>query len=415
MHRVVVTGAGVVAPNGLSVEEFSANLFAGGNFIKEAPKNGFEDLKFTSYAPITNFSDEAVESSYLASLSRFVKISVSAMNAAAQGALLTQISDKTSYRKGVFFSSAVGGTPEFQRFYEISSNHGEKIPSVVDQINFYDSVFLNYPPNYIADKFNFNGPVTTLTTGCTAGLDSFGMAYDMIKHGELDLVIASAGEAPISGLAYSTLDAIGSLAVCPECPEKASRPFDLNRNGFVLGEGAAAFVLENLESAIERGANILAEVEGFSTANNAYHMSDLQPDSLSMVRVIEDALYDASVSTQEIDYINAHGSSTFQNDLFEANSFKKVFGDTLKRIHISSTKGAIGHSLSSTSLIGVLTAIVAIREKNSPPTINLEILDSSCDLRYSLSKYSREKIINHALVCASGFGGIHSAAVVSRI
>ena len=223
--------------------------------------------------------------------------------------------------------------------------------------------------------------------------------------------MTAAAEAPLSGLAYATLDVIGSLAVGDWPPERASRPFDARRGGFVLGEGAAAVVLENRESAIARGARIYGEVLGYSSQNNARHMTDLSPDGAAMASVLRGVFEVAGADPHLIDYVNAHGSSTPQNDVFETQALKDVLGEHAYRIPVSSTKSMIGHSLSAASLTGVIATIGALETGTVPPTINYEFPDPECDLDYVPNQPRRHQV-GTALVMASGFGGIHSGALL---
>ncbi len=252
-----------------------------------------------------------------------------------------------------------------------------------------------------------------MTTGCTAGIDALGLGFDLVRHGDLSLVISAAAEAPLSGISYATLDVIGSLAVGDWPAERASRPFDARRGGFVLGEGAAAVVLEDLDHALARGARIYGEVLGYASLNNAQHMTDLAPDGAAMAAVLRRLIDDAGVPAETVDYVNAHGSSTSQNDLFETQALKTVLGGHAYRIPVSSTKSMIGHSLSAASLTGVIATIGAIQSGMVPPTANYEFPDPDCDLDY-VPNVPREHHVGGALVMASGFGGIHSAALLRR-
>lgn len=418
-RRVVVAGIGVVAPNGIGVEQFWRGSVSGRSRLRPEPLMAELGLKSRSHCPIEDFDladhHDAETAAELAALSRFVQLSVTATALAARDGALDR-SDFDRDRAGVVFSSAIGGTPEFQKAYEVYSDRGATaLRPFPEDLPFYDSVFLNYTAAWTARRFGLRGSCTTLTTGCTAGIDSLGLAFDQIRYGDLDLAVAAAGEAPLSGLAYATLDVIGSLAVVDGPPETASRPFDATRGGFVLGEGAAAVVLEEYEHARARGARIYAEVNGFASANNAFHMSDLAPDGRAMAAVITRSLADAQVPPERIDYVNAHGSSTPQNDVFETQALKQVLGEEhARRTPISSTKSMIGHSLSSASLVGAIAAIGALRHAVVPPTANLTTPDPKCDLDY-VPTTARAHDVRTALVSASGFGGIHSCAVLSRV
>jgi 3-oxoacyl-(acyl-carrier-protein) synthase len=238
-----------------------------------------------------------------------------------------------------------------------------------------------------------------------------GLAFDLVRTGELDIAVGGAAEAPLCGISYATLDIIGALARVDCAPEHASRPFDARRGGFVLSEGAATLVLEDMEHALRRGTHIYGEVVACASLNNAYHMNDLASDGDAMAAVITRCLETSGVDPTTIDYINAHGSSTAQNDIFETHAFKTVFGEGAYEIPISSTKSMIGHSLSSASLVAVIATLGAMRLGMIPPTINYEEPDPECDLDY-VPNHARPAQVDTALVTASGFGGIHSCAVL---
>ncbi|MGV4924103.1 alpha/beta fold hydrolase [Streptomyces sp. BHT-5-2] len=418
MKRVVITGIGIICPSGSGAREFWHHNTAGTTFVRHEPAMARLGMKGSSHAPIQDFDLAAHHTEddvrTLSQLSRFVQLSVSAGAMAARDGGLEGATFRPE-RAGVVFSSAIGGTPEFQVAYEQYSNDGtQPLVPFPEAHPFYDSVFLNYAPSWLSERYKLHGPCSTLTTGCTAGIDALGLAFDQVRWGDADIVLAASGEAPLSGLAYATLDVIGSLAVVNGPPETASRPFDARRGGFVLGEAAAALVVEEYEHAVARGATVYAEVLGFSSANNAFHMSDLASDGAAMATVLSGALDDAQVSPEDIDYVNAHGSSTPQNDVFETQALKTALGQAhAARTPISSTKSMIGHSLSSASMVGVIATIGALRHSVVPPTANYEVPDPACDLDYVPNK-PRVHDARTALVSASGFGGIHSCAVLRR-
>jgi 3-oxoacyl-(acyl-carrier-protein) synthase len=415
----VITGVGIVAPSGAGTEEFWRTNVAGRSFTRYEPLMAEIGMRSRVVASIPDFrladhhTPEHVAE--LAPLSRFVQLATTAGAMAARDrGLATADLDRT--RAGVVFSSAIGGTPEFQQTYEELSDAGaHPVRALPEEARFYDSVFLNYPPAWVARVFGLRGLCTSLTTGCTAGIDALGLGFDLVRQGDLDVCVAGSGEAPLSGLAYATLDIIGSLAVVDGPPEQASRPFDATRGGFVLSEAGAAVVLEEYEHALARGADIYGEVLGYASLNNAFHMTDLAPDGQAMAAVMRRTMGIAGVTPDEIDYINAHGSSTPQNDLFETRAFKDVLGtERAHEIPISSTKSMIGHSLASASLVGTVAALGALRYAVVPPTINYRVPDPECDLDY-VPNQARAHDVRTALVTASGFGGIHSAAVLRRV
>lgn len=391
MNRVVVTGIGIIAPSGVGKEEFWRNNTAGAGFLSREPKMEEMGIRSRVVSRVAGWAvadhHEPAEAASLSRLSRFAQFGVTVGGMAARDAGLRPVGengqdggaeagDVDYERAGVVFSSAIGGTPEFQDTYEELSDRGaHPVDPFPEESCFYDSVFLNYAPAWTARTFGLRGPCTSLTTGCTAGIDAMGLGFDLVRHGDLSLVVTAAAEAPLSGISYATLDIIGSLAVGDWPPERASRPFDARRGGFVLGEGAAAVVLEALDHAIARRARIYGEVLGYASLNNARHMTDLAPDGAAMAAVLRRLIDDADLPVHIVDYVNAHGSSTDQNDLFETQALKTVLGGHAYRIPVSSTKSMIGHSLSAASLTGVIATIGAIRSGMVPPTANYEFPD----------------------------------------
>jgi 3-oxoacyl-(acyl-carrier-protein) synthase len=417
MRRVVITGLGIVVPSGIGVEEFWRNSNAGRSYVRHEPTMVELGLQSHVVASVDHFAladqhpPEVVAE--LEGLSRFTQFGVTAGSMALADAGLPE-GRVGSDRAGVIASSAIAGTPEFQDTYQRLSDGGQ-VPCrpLPPDSRLYDAVFANFTPAWLARRWDLRGPCTALTTGCTAGIDALGLGYDLVRHGELDVALTGAAEAPLCGISYATLDIIGSLAVSDGPPNQASRPFDARRSGFVISEGAAALVLEELEHARRRGARIYAELLGYASLNNANHMTDLAPDGAAMAAVIRQSLAGAGVEPDAIDYINAHGSSTPQNDVFETRAFKTVFGERASAIPISSTKSMIGHPLSPASLVGVIASIGAMELQTVPPTINYEFPDPDCDLDYVPNR-ARAHTVRTALVTASGFGGIHSCAVVAQ-
>ncbi|PXX71553.1 act minimal PKS ketosynthase (KS/KS alpha)/minimal PKS ketosynthase (KS/KS alpha) [Nocardia tenerifensis] len=416
--RAVITGIGVVAPNGQEPEEFWDNVMRGEVRIEDEPLMTALGLRCHGVARVDDFDLADTwsprEADELAGLGRFVQLGATAARKAMEDSGLPAAGADLCGGAAIF-ASAVGGAPEMQEMYERATVNS--LPPILPRRMSpatYDSIFLDYVPGLLAERYGLNGMTTTLTTGCTAGLDALGLAFDLVRNGEAPFVLAGAGESPLNGLSYATLDVIGCLSRAEGPVERASRPFDIGRAGFVISEGAAFVVLEERAHALARGAHIYAEVRGFGSTSNAKHMTDLDSTGASMVRTIDAALADCGVDRAAIDYINAHGSSTPQNDLFETNAFKTVFGPRAYQIPISSLKSMIGHSLSSASLMAVIATLGAIDRQTVPPTANYREPDPECDLDYVVDA-ARPATVETAMVVASGFGGIHSAAVLERV
>lgn len=418
MKRVVITGIGVIAPLGIGKEQFWKNAIRGESFLTADPEMEAMGIKSKVLCRVTDFDlsqhSSGAEFEHLVEQDRVVQFGVCSGTMAWEDSAI-DLNREDPERLGTIYSSAIGGTPYIQKIYEQCTNRGtEEISYVQTGENFYNAGMFNYSAALLARKYNFQGHCTSLSTGCTAGLDALGLSFELIQSGEMDVMVAGATEAPLTSLTYATLDVIGSLSVADCEAEKASRPFDAKRGGFVIGEAAAVLVLEELEHALARGAHIYAEVVSYSSVSNAFHMTDLPDHGIPMAAVVKRALETGKVAPEELDYINAHGSSTPQNDVFETNAYKTVLGDWAYRVPISSTKSMIGHSLSSASLVGVVATLGAIELSTIHPTANYEIPDPICDLDY-VPNVAREQEVNTAMLTASGFGGIHSAAILRKV
>jgi len=416
MRKVVVTGIGVIAPLGIGKKEFWANALLGQSLIERDPEMVAMGIKSSVLCRVKDFNladyCSGPEFEHLDEQDRFVQFGVAAGIMAVEDAGLDPGLSPESV--GLVFSSAIGGTPGIQKIWEELSEGGAgPLSHKPTGERFYNAGMFNYPAALLARRYGFSGPCTSLSTGCTAGLDALGLSFEMIRAGEAEVMIAGASEAPLTSLTYATLDVIGSLSVVDDAPEKTSRPFDARRGGFVIGEAAAVLVLESEEHARQRGARIYAEVVSYYSVSNAFHMTDLPDHGIPMAAVVERTLALGSVQPEDLDYINAHGSSTPQNDLFETNAYKKVLGDKAYRLPISSTKSMIGHSLSSASLVGVVATLGAIELAMVHPTANYEVPDPLCDLDY-VPNQARAVDVKTAMLTASGFGGIHSAAVLRK-
>ena len=417
MKRVVITGIGIVAPSGIGKKEFWQNLMQGRSYTISDPEMEALGLNSKVVCRVTNFNladyCSGAEFESLQMQDRFVQFGVVAGQAAVEDAKLV-IEQECSESLGIVFSSCTGGTQTAQRVFEVLSDCGRQ-PLRYKPVgkNFYDSGMFNYPASLLSRKYGFQGPCVSLSTGCAAGLDTLGISYGLIQSEEAQVILTGAAEAPLVGLNYALLDVIGCLSVVDCEPEKASRPFDAMRAGFVIGEASAILVVEELEHALARGAHIYAEVIGFCSLSSAYHMVELPVHGVVMAEVIKRALHMADIRPGDIDYINTHGTSTQQNDLFDTNSFKKAFGEKAYQIPISSIKSMIGHSLSAASMVSTVATLGAIKFSVIPPTINYTFPDPECDLDY-VPNVARQKDVQTAMVTASGFGGIHTAAIFRK-
>jgi minimal PKS ketosynthase (KS/KS alpha) len=265
----------------------------------------------------------------------------------------------------------------------------------------------------VAERFGARGPVQTVSTGCTSGLDAVGYAFHTVQEGRADICIAGASDSPISPITMACFDAIKATSPNNDDPAHASRPFDNNRDGFVMGEGGAVLVLEDLEHARARGARVYCELSGYATFGNAYHMTGLTSEGLEMARAIETALDQARLDPTAIDYVNAHGSGTRQNDRHETAAVKRALGPHAYDTPMSSIKSMVGHSLGAIGAIEVVACVLAMAEQAIPPTANYETPDPECDLDY-VPRVARERKLSGVLSVGSGFGGFQSAVILTR-
>nr|AID46990.1 ketosynthase [Streptomyces globisporus] len=319
------------------------------------------------------------------------------------------------YRTGVTIGSAVGATMGLDEEYRVVSDGGR-----------LDLVDHTYAPRHLYDHFvpssfsaevawavGAEGPNTVVSTGCTSGIDSVGYAVELIREGTADVMVAGATDAPISPITMACFDAIKATTPRSDDPASASRPFDGTRSGFVLGEGSAVFVLEELTAARRRGAHMYAEIAGYASRCNAFHMTGLRPDGREMAEAIRVALDEARVNPEAIDYINAHGSGTKQNDRHETAAFKLSLGEHAYRTPVSSIKSMVGHSLGAIGSIEIAASVLAMENNVVPPTANLHTPDPECDLDY-VPLTARENTTDTVLTVGSGFGGFQSAMVLTR-
>ena len=317
---------------------------------------------------------------------------------------------------GVSIGSAVGATTSLDREYAKVSANGALW--LVDHTVAVEQLFDHFVPSSIARdvawEVGAEGPVAVISTGCTSGLDAVGHAVEMIRDGRAEVAFGGATDAPISPITVACFDAIKATSPNNDDPEHASRPFDRGRDGFVLGEGAAVFVLEELEAARRRGAHVYAEVSGFATRCNAHHMTGLRPDGREMAAAITAALGRARRGAGDIHYVNAHGSGTRQNDRHETAAIKLGLGQHAHSVPVSSIKSMIGHSLGAIGAIELAACALAIEHGVVPPTANYAEPDPECDLDY-VPNTARALVVDTVLSVGSGFGGFQSAAVLTRV
>ena len=413
-RRVAVTGLGVVAPGGVGVPGFWDLLTAGRTATRGITL--FDPAGFRSrIAAECDFDPVAcgLDPVRTERADRYVQFALaSAAEALRDSGLSLEAEDP--WRIGVSLGSAVGGTTRLERDYVAVSSAGSRWD--VDPREAGPHLHRAFSPSAlaseVAEEFEAHGPVETVSTGCTSGLDAVGYAFNMIAEGKADMFVAGASEAPISPITVACFDAIKATSARNDDPAHASRPFDANRDGFVLGEGAGVLMLEELEHARSRGARIYCEIGGFANRGNAYHMTGLTPEGLEMSEAIDRALEQARIDPSEIDYVNAHGSGTKQNDRHETAAVKRSLGNRAYEVPMSSIKSMIGHSLGAIGSIELVASALALANGVVPPTANYETPEPECDLDY-VPKTARERRLRTVLSVGSGFGGFQSAVVLT--
>lgn len=414
-RRVAIVGVGVVAPGGIGTKEFWSLLSEGRTSTRGI--TFFDPAPFRSRVAAEIDFDPAAHGltqQEIRRMDRAVQLAVVAMREAIDDSGLV-FADLDPGRLGVTIGTAVGATMGLEEEYRVVSDDGRL--HLVDHNYVVPHLYGYLVPSSFASEVAWacgaEGPVAVVSTGCTSGLDSVGHAVELIREGSVDMMIAGATDAPISPITMACFDAIKATTPRNDDAEHASRPFDATRNGFVMGEGSAMFVLEELESARRRDAVIYGEIAGFASRCNAFHMTGLRPDGAEMAEAITVALDEARMNPDEIDYINAHGSGTKQNDRHETAAFKISLGEHAYRTPISSIKSMIGHSLGAIGSLEIAASVLAIRTNVVPPTANLHTPDPECDLDY-VPLVAREWPTDAVLSVGSGFGGFQSAMVLRR-
>ncbi|MFC4587723.1 beta-ketoacyl-[acyl-carrier-protein] synthase family protein [Sphaerisporangium corydalis] len=414
-RRVVITGIGVAAPGGIGVTSFWDLLTTGRTATRAITL--FDATGFRSrIAAECDFDPGAhgLTPRQVRRMDRAAQLGVVSAREALADSGLTP-ADVPPDRLGVSIGSAVGCTMGLEQEYAVLSDGGREW--LVDPAYGVPQLYGYMIPSTIATEIAWTagaeGPVALISTGCTAGLDSVGHGYQLVKEGTACAVVAGAADAPISPITVACFDAIKATSPSNDDPAHASRPFDLDRNGFVLGEGAAVLVLEERGAALRRGAQVYAEIVGFASRSNAFHMTGLKPDGREMAEAIRDALRQARLRPEDVDYVNAHGSGTRQNDRHETAAFKSALGERAYQIPVSSIKSMIGHSLGAIGSIEVAACALAIRDNVVPPTANLHTTDPECDLDY-VPLTARERPLEVVLTVGSGFGGFQTAMLLAR-
>ncbi len=408
-RRVVITGTGLVIPQGITTEAAWGNILSGKSGIDIITRFDTSDCVVKIAGEIKDFDPlNYFEKKQAKKLDLYSQYAIVAARMAMEESGLDVTKDN-SPRIGVITGCGMGGLPAITEQHEQALARGFKKISPF----FITSAIPNMPSGHISMDFGTKGVNLTLTTACAAGTHAVGDGFRHIQYGTSDVVIAGGTEAVICQLGINGFSAMKALSTRNDEPTRASRPFDQDRDGFVMSEGAGMLVLEEYEHAKKRGAKIIAEVAGFGFSSDAYHIAAPPEDGEGAVRAMQAALDDAALSGDQIDYINAHGTSTPLNDKCETIAIRTVFGDAAEKLAVSSTKSMTGHMLGAAGGIEAVFTALSIRDQTAPPTINLDCQSPECDLDY-VPHTARQMRINAAMSNSFGFGGTNGVLVLKR-
>ena len=405
----MVTGMGAITPIGLTVGDFWTSLVDGVSGVDYLTKFDTSEYATKFAAEVKNFDpNQYIDRKLARRMDAFTQYAVAASKEAVEDSGL-EFEKEDPFRVGVIVGSGIGGFKKFEEEVRKLVKSGPKrvspflIPMMISNIS----------PGYISMIYGIKGVNYSPTSACATAAHAIGLAFHNIKYGGSDVIISGGSEAPLTHMGVAGFNAMHAISEENENPKKASRPFDATRTGFVMGEGGAIVILEELEHAKARGAKIYAEIVGAGMTADAYHITAPDPEAIGAASAMAFAIQEANLKPEEIDYINAHGTSTIHNDRMETKAIKKVFGDYAYKIAISSNKSMIGHMLGAAGAIEFIASILTIRNGIVPPTINYEHPDPECDLNYTPNK-AVKKDVRTAMSNSFGFGGHNVALVVKR-
>lgn len=407
-RRVVVTGMGALTPIGNDIESFWEGLMEGRSGAGEITQFDASEFSTRIAAEVKDFNPiDFMDRKDARRMDRFAQFAVAASQMALEDAAI-DLDQIDRDRAGVLIGSGIGGIHTFEEQCRILIERG---PGRISPF-FVPMMIPDMASGQVSIRFGLRGPNSCSVTACASGTHSLGDAYRMIAYGYADLMISGGTEAAVTPLSVGGFAAAKALTERNDEPERASRPFDAERDGFLLGEGAGILVLEELEHAKRRGARIYAEIVGYGTSGDAHHITMPAPEGEGAARAMKEALKDANLAPEAVDYINAHGTSTPYNDSFETKAIKSVFGDHAYRLAVSSTKSMTGHLLGAAGGVEAIVCVLTINRGFIPPTINYEVPDPDCDLDY-VPNEPRKARVDIALSNSFGFGG-HNAVLVFR-
>ena len=408
-RRVVVTGVGLVTPCGIGIENVWNNILSGQSGI--GPLTRFDTTKFdTKFAgEVKGFNPEDyIQPKEVKKMDLFIHYALAAAQIAVNDSGL-DMGQEDSERIGVVVGTGLGGLPTIEKYHSVLLERG---PGRITPF-FIPMLIANEAPGHIAIQHGFKGPNLCIVTACATGAHSIGEACRIIQYGDADVMVAGGSEANLTPLTVGGFNAMKALSTRNDDPQKASRPFERDRDGFVVAEGSGVIILEELEHAKKRGAKIYAEMAGYGYNGDAYHITAPCPDGDGFIRCIRMALKDAQLSPDAVGYINAHGTSTKLNDYIETVAIKEVFKEKAYRIPVSSTKSMTGHLLGAAGAIEAIFSVLSIRDQVCPPTINYENPDPECDLDF-VPNAARNHTINVVMSNSFGFGGTNSTLLFRR-
>lgn len=408
-RRVVVTGLGMISPLGLDVQSSWQAIIQGKSGVGYITHFDAKDYPVRIAAEVKGFDPtKYIELKEVKKMDRFIHFAIAATEMAIADSEL-EITPENSERIGIVIGSGMGGLPAIEYYHQILLEKGWKRVSPF----FIPMVIINLAAGQISIRYGIKGPNLAVTTACATGNHSIGEAFRMIQYGDADVMIAGGAEAVITPMAVAGFAIMRALSTRNEEPEKASRPFDADRDGFVMGEGSGILILEELEHALKRGAKIYAELVGYGMTSDAYHITAPAPEGEGGARCMKMALNDAGISPEEIDYINAHGTATKQGDELETQAIKTIFGEHAYKLSVSSTKSMTGHLLGAAGGVEAIFTILSIYENIVPPTINLDNPDPECDLDY-VPYNAKKKEIKYAMTNSFGFGGTNASLIFKK-
>ncbi|MFP5264543.1 MAG: beta-ketoacyl-ACP synthase II [Blastocatellia bacterium] len=408
-RRVVVTGIGLVCGSGNTKEEVWSNLLAGRGAIGAITRFDAAAFPVRIASEVKNFDPlKFFEKKEVKKMDVFIHFAVAAAQEAMDDSGL-RITEDNATRVGSYIGSGIGGFGVIEREHEKFLKGG---PGKISPF-FIPAAIVNLAAGQVSIRFNAKGPNSATCTACSTGAHAVGDSFKIIQRGDADAMICGGAEAAITPMGVGGFAAMRALSTRNHDAEHSSRPFDADRDGFVIGEGAGTLILEELEHAKARGAKIYAEVVGYGMSSDAFHITQPSEDGDGAVRVMTNAIKDAGVEPHEIDYINAHGTSTFYNDKLETMAIKRVFGDSAHSIPVSSTKSMMGHLLGAAGGVEAGIIALALRDQVAPPTANYEKPDPDCDLDY-VPNQARRVRMRYALSNSFGFGGTNAALLMKR-